>query len=139
MSSASASSSKEMILKPMLVGVIAGVGSGVLLGNGGQLSILGMTVSPAVAIGTAVGVGSLTASAFNQYVLPKIATNEQLRQVESGALGLVVPGVSAVLVSHFLIGSLASTSAMLQLGALGAGAEMAGSYAWPMVAPMVGA
>jgi len=94
-----------------------------------------MTVSPAVAIGTAVGVGSLTASAFNQYVLPKIASNEQLRQVESGALGLVVPGVSAVLVSHFLIGPLASTSAMIQLGALGAGAEMAGSYVYPMISP----
>ncbi len=42
------SSTREMLLRPVLIGVIAGTASGVLLGNAGELPILGMAVSPAV-------------------------------------------------------------------------------------------
>ena len=52
------SSTREMLLRPVLTGVIAGPASGVLLGNAGELPILGMAVSPAVAIGCSVAVGS---------------------------------------------------------------------------------
>ena len=108
--------------------------AGVLLGNAGELPILGMAVSPAVAIGASVAVGSLTASAFNQYVVPKIASGQQAQAFESGVIGAVVPGAAAVLAAHFLVGKMSSTSAMIQLGALGAGSEMAAAY----VAPMIG-
>jgi hypothetical protein len=128
------SSTREMLLRPALTGVIAGTAAGVLLGNAGELPILGMAVSPAVAIGASVAVGSLTASAFNQYVVPKIASGQQAQAFESGVIGAVVPGAAAVLTAHFLIGKMSSTSAMLQLGALGAGSEIAAAY----VAPMIG-
>ena len=104
------------------------------VGNAGELPILGMAVSPAVAIGCSVAVGSLTASAFNQYVVPKIASGQQAQAFESGVIGAVVPGAAAVLTAHFLIGKMSSTSAMIQLGALGAGSEIAAAY----VAPMIG-
>ncbi len=124
------SSTREMLLRPALTGVIAGTAAGVLLGNAGELPILGM----AVAIGASVAVGSLTASAFNQYVVPKIASGQQAQAFESGVIGVVVPGAAAVLAAHFLVGKMSSTSAMIQLGALGAGSEMAAAY----VAPMIG-
>ena len=76
-----------------------------------------MSVSPAVAIniGASVAVGSLTAQAFNQYVVPKIASGQQAQAFETGFIGMAIPGASAVLTAHFLIGSMSSTSAMLQL------------------------
>ena len=52
------SSTREMLLRPALTGVIAGVASSVILGNAGELPLLGMSVSPAVAIGVSVAVGS---------------------------------------------------------------------------------
>ena len=128
------SSTREMILRPALTGVIAGVASSVILGNAGELPLLGMSVSPAVAIGASVAVGSLTAQAFNQYVVPKIASGQQAQAFETGFIGMAVPGAAAVLTAHFLIGKMSSTSAMLQLGALGAGSEIAAAY----VAPMIG-
>ena len=127
------SSTREMLLRPALTGVIAGTAAGVLLGNAGELPILGMAVSPAVAIGCSVAVGSLTASAFNQYVVPKIASGEQAQAFETGFIGMAVPGAAAVLTAHFLIGSMSSTSAMLQLAVLGAGSEVAGAYVGPMI------
>ena len=128
------SSTREMILRPALTGVIAGVASSVILGNAGELPLLGMSVSPAVAIGASVAVGSLTAQAFNQYVVPKITSGQQAQAFETGFIGMAVPGAAAVLTAHFLIGKMSSTSAMLQLGALGAGSEIAAAY----VAPMIG-
>ena len=77
------SSTREMLLRPALTGVIAGTAAGVLLGNAGELPILGMAVSPAVAIGCSVAVGSLTASAFNQYVVPKIVSGQQAHALKA--------------------------------------------------------
>ena len=127
------SSTREIILQPALTGVIAGVASSVILGNAGELPLLGMSVSPAVAIGASVAVGSLTAQAFNQYVVPKIASGQQAQAFETGFIGMAVPGAAAVLTAHFLIGSMSSTSAMLQLAVLGAGSEVAGAYVCPMI------
>jgi hypothetical protein len=87
-----------------------------------------------VAIGASVAVGSLTAQAFNQYVVPKTASGRQAQAFETGLIGMAIPGASAALTAHFLIGSMSSTSAMLQLAVLGAGSEVAGAY----VAPMLG-
>ncbi len=83
------SSTREMLLRPALTGVIAGTTAGVLLGDAGELPTLGMAVSPAVAIGASVAVGSLTASAFNQYVVPKIVSGQQAQAFESGVIGAI--------------------------------------------------
>ena len=66
--------------------------------------------------------------------MPKIASGQQAQAFETGFIGMAVPGAAAVLTAHFLIGKMSSTSAMLQLGALGAGSEIAAAY----VAPMIG-
>ena len=66
--------------------------------------------------------------------MPKIASGQQAQAFERGVIGAVVPGAAAVLAAHFLVGKMSSTSAMIQLGALGAGSEMAAAY----VAPMIG-
>jgi hypothetical protein len=60
------SSTREMILRPALTGVIVGVASSVILGNAREPLLL----ECAVAIGASVAVGSLTAQAFNQFVVP---------------------------------------------------------------------
>ncbi len=65
-----------------------------------------MSVSPAVAIGASVAAGSLTAQAFNQYVVPKITSGQQAHSFETGFIGMAIPGAAAVLTAHFLIFSL---------------------------------
>ncbi len=72
-----------------------------------------MSVSPAVAIniGASVAVGSLTAQAFNQYVVPKIASGQQAQAFETGFIGMAIPGLQPLLM---LILSLVQCLQLLQ-------------------------
>ena len=101
--------------------------------------MFGMSVAPFMAIGGSVAAGSLLAGAFNTYALPRLHQSQGAQAAESGIIGVVVPGAAAVLATHLLIGKLSGPSAMLEIAAYGAGGELASSYAYPMVSPMLGA
>ena len=132
-------STKEMLLRPALSGAAAGIAFGLMNGFDGSVHVLGMSVAPFVAIGVSVGAGSFIAQGFNTYILPKLHQSQGAQGVESGLIGIVVPGAAAVLATHFLIGKLSGPAAMLEIGAYGAAGELAGSYAWATVGPMLGA
>ena len=135
----SSQSTKEMLLRPALAGAAAGFAFGAMNGFDGSVAVLGFGVAPFIAIGGSVAAGSLLAGGFNQYVLPRLHQSAGAQAAESGVLGIVIPGAAAVLATHLLIGRLSGPSAMLEIAAFGAGGELAANYAWPMLAPMVGA
>ena len=128
-----------MLLKPALAGAAAGLAFGLMNGFDGGVPVLGMRVAPFLAIGSSVGAGSMLAQGFNMYVLPRIHQSQGAQAAESGVLGIVIPGAAAVLATHLLIGRLSGPQAMLEIAAYGAGGELAGSYLFPMVSPMLGA
>ena len=65
----------KFIMAPVVKAVVAGVAGSFLVGGSAKVPLLGMSVSPAVLIGSSVGAASLISSLSHDFVLEKIKGN----------------------------------------------------------------
>ena len=118
-------------MAPLVKGVVAGAFAQVYLGSLGKVPLLGMPVSPAVLIGSSVAGTSLVGALSHDFVLSKIKGNKYV-DLEGKALSMVLTGAATMAVGAATLGTL-DMKAYGELFALGAGAEIGGSYAHDMI------
>ena len=93
--------------------------------------MLGMSVSPAVLIGSSVGAASIISSLSHDFVLEKIKGN-RYAEVETKVLAPALTAAASVAVGYATLGGL-DGRAIMELAGLGAGSEIAGDYAHEMI------
>ena len=121
----------QYVMAPLVKGVVAGAFAQVYLGSLGKVPLLGMPVSPAVLIGSSVAGASLVGALSHDFVLSKIKGNKYV-DLEGKALSMVLTGAATMAVGAATLGTL-DMKAYGELFALGAGAEIGGSYAHDMI------
>ena len=94
--------------------------------------IFGMEMSQAVGVGVVVGGASAAGSVAGKYILPMIQP-DGLAQTEARVLNPALTAGATYLVAN-LFGSVPSPFPLI---ALGAGAEISGSYLWGTISPLL--
>lgn len=127
------------LVKPAIVGGIAAAGSMFLIDGAARVPFFGMDMSAPVAIGGAVAFGNIAASLSHDYVLKMLPGNDDPKNIEwqSALLGPVLTGGASVLAANMTIGSISGSTAMFQLFALGAGSQVAGTYVFAAINPVL--
>lgn len=127
------------LVKPVIVGGIAAAGSMFLIDGAARVPFFGMDMSAPVAIGGAVAVGNIAASLSHDYVLKMLPGNDDPKNIEwqSALLGPTLTGGASVLAANMVIGSITGSTAMFQLFALGAGSQVAGTYVYNAINPVL--
>ena len=115
------------LVGPAIKAVVAGIAGSYLVGGSAKVPLMGMSVSPAVLIGSSVGAASIISSLSHEYVLEKIKGN-RYSDLETRFLAPALTAAASVAVGYATLGSLDSR-AIMELLALGAGSEVAGDYA----------
>ena len=121
----------QYLMAPLVKGAVAGLLTSYYIGPVGKVSLMGMPVSASVLIGSTVAGASLVGALSHDMVLARIKGNRYV-DLEGKALSMVLTGGATMAVGAATLGSL-DMKAMGELFALGAGAEIAGSYAHDMI------
>ena len=111
--------------------VVAGVAGSYLIGGSAKVPLMGMSVSPAVLIGSSVGAASLISTLSHDFVLEKIKGN-RYADLETRFLAPALTAAASVAVGYATLGSL-DGRAIMELAGLGAGSEVAGDYLHEMI------
>ena len=121
-------------MAPAMKGTIAGIAASVVLGVGdSKLSLGGMVLGAPTVIGVSVAGASLASELSHDYILAKIKPNASLADFEAKAIAPLLTGAATIAAAYASIGPVTDLRAALELGALGAGSEIGGSYAHSMV------
>ena len=121
----------KFIMAPAVKAVVAGVAGSFLIPGSAKVPLLGMSVSPAVLIGTSVGAASIVSSLSHDMVLERIKGN-RYADLETRFLAPALAAAASVAVDYATLGSL-DGRAIMELAGLGAGSEIAGDYAHEMI------
>ena len=121
----------KFIMGPAVKAVVAGVAGSYLIGGSAKVPLFGMSVSPAVLIGSSVGTASLISTLSHDFVLQKIKGNNYA-ELETRFLAPALTAAASVAVGYISLGSL-DTRAIMELAGLGAGSEIAGDYLHEMI------
>ena len=112
----------------------AGVAASAVLGLGdSKLSLGGMVMGAPSVIGISVAGASLASSLSHDFILAKIKPNASLADFEARALAPALTAAATIAAAYATIGPISDVRAALELGALGAGSEIGGTYAHSMV------
>jgi len=122
------------LAKSAIVGAVGGMAGSYLFG-GGTLPLMGMDVSVPVALGTAIGAASFVGEYAAGYVLPMLPQSPGAVKTEGMLLKPALTAAAAYGTVTLLVGNVEQP---LQLLLLGAGSEVAGTYAYGTVAPLLG-
>ena len=121
---------QKYAVSPAIKGAIAGIAASVVLGVGdSKLSLGGMVWSAPTVIGLSVSGASLVSELSHDYILAKIKPNAQLADFEQKALAPLLTAAATIGAAYVTIGPVTDMRAALELAAIGAGAEIGGSYA----------
>ena len=122
------------VIHPIMVGAVGYGLSMVVLGsdNSSTVNIMNMDISPAVSCAVADVAGGVIAME-----LAKTSQMSELSASESMFITPVLTGMATVGVTRMMIGPTADYSAMMKIFGLGAGSEVAGSYLYNAVLPMI--
>ena len=123
------------VAKAALVVAVGGVAGAYLFGNDGTLSLVGMDVSVPVALGVAIGSASFVGDYAAPMVLGMLPQSAGAVAAETMMLKPALTAGAAYMTATLLLGNVEQP---LQLLMLGAGAEVAGAYAYGIVSPMIG-
>ena len=123
------------LAKSAIVGAVGGVAGAYMFGGSGSLPFAGMDVSVPVALGSAIGAASFAGEYAAGYVLPMLPQSTGAAAAEGMVLKPALTAAAAYLTVSTLVGSVQQP---LQLMLLGAGSEVAGTYAYGTVAPLIG-
>ncbi len=121
----------KYLMAPAVKAVVAGVAGSYLIGGSAKVPLLGMSVSPAILIGSSVGAASIISSLSHDFVLEKIKGN-RYADLETRFLAPALTAAASVAVGYATLGAL-DGRAIAELAGLGAGSEVAGDYAHEMI------
>ena len=121
----------KYLMAPAVKAVVAGVAGSFLIPGSAKVPLLGMSVSPAVLIGSSVGAASIISSLSHDFVLEKIKGN-RYADLETKVLAPALTAVASVAVGYATLGAL-DGRAVMELAGLGAGSEIAGDYAHEII------
>ena len=121
--------------KAATISAIGGVVGSYLFGSEGTLPLMGMDVFIPVALGVAIGSASFVGEYATGYVLPMLPQSAGAATMEGMLLRPAMTAGASYLTFSLLLGNVEQP---LQVLMLGAGAEVAGSYAWGAVNPLLG-
>ena len=114
---------------PAIKGAIAGVAGQIYMGGAvDTVPLFGMGVKPGVIFAATVAAGSIGSELAHDYVLDRIHGNGRWANAEKMALAPALTAAGSIGAGYLLIGNL-DARGMVELGALGAGSEIAGAYA----------
>ena len=119
------------LVGPAIKAVVAGIAGSYLVGGSAKVPLLGMSVSPAVLIGSSVGAASIVSSLSHDMVLQRIKGN-RYADLETRFLAPALTAAASVAVGYATLGSL-DGRAIMELAGLGAGSEVAGDYLHEMI------
>ena len=121
-------------MAPAMKGAIAGIAASVVLGVGdSKLSLGGMVWSAPTVIGVSVAGASIVSELSHDYILAKIKPNASLADFEAKALAPALTAAATIAAAYVSIGPVTDARAAIELGALGAGSEISGTYAHSMI------
>jgi hypothetical protein len=123
------------LLKSALVGGVGGVAGAYMFGNSGTLPFLGYDVSVPMALGGAIGAASFLGEYAAPMVLGMLPQSSGAVAAESMMVKPALTAAAAYLTVSMLVGTVERP---VQLMLLGAGSEVAGTYAYGTVAPLLG-
>ena len=123
------------VAKAAMVGAVGGVAGAYLFGGDGTLPLVGMQVSVPLALGVAIGAASFVGDYAAPTVLGMIPQSSSAIAAESMLLKPALTAAAAYGTVTLLLGNVEQP---LQLMMLGAGSEVAGSYAYGTVSPLLG-
>lgn len=114
----------EILVKAALSGVVAGVGSNLLFGDG-QVSMLGMSTRASVLTAGAVGVGSVASDMISEKVIENMNIPTNVKSLEET---LVRTGVCGAGASAVMLASGMPSSNVVPAFGLGAASKLGGDY-----------
>ena len=124
------------VVKPALVGGVAAVASKFFVGGSGTLPLFGMDWSPSTVIGVSCAGASIAAGLSHDYVLKMIkGQSVATQELEAKVLAPALTAVATIGAAYVTIGPVSDLRAALELAAIGAGSEVAGTYVHNMVQP----
>ena len=95
----------KFIMGPAVKAVVAGIAGSYLIGGSAKVPLLGMSVSPAVLIGSSVGAASIISSISHDMVLQRIKGN-RYADLETKVLAPALTAVTSVAVGYATLGAL---------------------------------
>ena len=95
---------KNTIIRAGMTGAITAVGSRMLFGESGNISVFNMNVPIAIPIGLSGALASSLGDVAHNYILPLIPQPEKLQRVESIAVNFATSGVVFCLTLKGLVG-----------------------------------
>ena len=116
----------KYLMAPLVKAIVAGVAGSYLIGGSAKVPLLGMSVSPAVLIGSSVGAASLISTLSHDFVLEKIKGN-RYADLETRFFSPALTAAASVAVGYATLGSL-DGRAIAELAGLGAASEVGGDY-----------
>ena len=135
--SSTTSNVNKFVIHPVMVGAVGyGLSMLVLGSDNATVSIYNMDISPAAAIGVSCAVADIAGGVIAME-LAKTSQMSELSASESMFITPVLTGMATVGVTRMMIGATADYSAMGKIFGLGAGSEVAGSYLYNAVLPMI--
>ena len=126
------------VVKPAIVGGVAAVASRFFVGGSGTgtLPLFNMEWSPSTVIGVSCAGASIAAGLSHDYVLKMIkGQSVATQELEAKVLAPALTALATVGAAYVTIGPVSDLRAALELAAIGAGSEVAGSYVHNMVQP----
>ncbi len=120
---------KKLLLTAGCTAVVAGLATKMLLGEYDEVKFFNMEVSTPVANGLACGAGSIVSDVSSDLVIRKLNISNQLANGSTFAVKASVGGAASAAVLY-LGGIPASASNIALSFGIGAGAKMAGDYAY---------
>ena len=117
-------------MQPLVKGLVGGIAAHVVLGVGdSKLSLGGMVWSAPTVIGISVAGASIVSELSHDFVLMKIkGNNASLAELEQRTLAPLLTAAATIGAAYVTIGPVTDLRAALELAAIGAGAEIGGTY-----------
>ena len=116
-------------MQPLVKGLVGGIAAHVVLGVGDSKLVLGgMVWSAPTVIGISVASASLASSLSHDYILAKIKPNASLADFEAKAMAPALTALATIGAAYVTIGPVTDIRAAIELAAVGAGAEIGGTY-----------
>lgn len=122
---------QESLVKSLIVGGI-GYGASFALFGDSRVPFMGQNISSSVAVAGAVGGASFAGNFVAPYVLNALPQPKGLVKTENM---LINPALTAL--GAYAVGKMMGDVRPLPLMAVGAGSEVAGSYGYATIAPMI--
>ena len=123
-------------MAPAMKGMVAALGASCLVGGESKLSLGGMSLPPAAVIGVSVAGASIVTELTHDMILKKIS-GEHASKTEAMFLAPGLTAAATIGAAWLTIGPVTDMKAAFELAALGAGAEVGGTYLHSAIMPLM--